>query len=153
MKDKDSSTKNIVTKLKLAEEMYDQASVNIRIDSVKDRLKMLSERKEMFLTEIYNRLAQSDQPASRTARDETSLESEQTGMELNKIIQKRNERDLLVYCIRCEEELINSYQKALTLNRMDYRERIMYKNQLTESLTLFNQLKMTKESFHYQNRL
>lgn len=64
---------------------------------------------------------------------------------------KSGVRNKLVQWLTMEEEFIIILQHLLSTGKLPDHQRSIAQHQLTESLAFYNQLKMIKESIHYQD--
>jgi hypothetical protein len=84
--------------------------------------------------------------------DQVSLELDKALIELNHIILNRNEREVLSFCIKREDELVKIYKRLIYSRSFYPFIEAMIVSQLDESIALLNELKEIKDAFAIQPR-
>jgi hypothetical protein len=142
----------LLDKLNIASQVYKKASSRIHNQLVKEQLGFLAERKVMFLESIVNEMKIEVNSDDLKMTDQVSLELDKALIELNHIILNRNEREVLSFCIKREDELVKIYKRLIYSRSFYPFIEAMIVSQLDESIALLNELKEIKDAFAIQPR-
>jgi len=150
MKGINPNIQNLIDKIKLAEEIYNRASSRSHNQPMRDQFKTLAKRKNRFLQEIADQFELDLGKHNLKISERIELEWEKAEIEVNHILIHRNERDILKYCIKREEELVDSYEKVLNNGLKNDFLIALFKSQLEDTLRILNELNQTIEAYEFE---
>jgi len=147
---------NLIDKLIIAEEVYKKASSKAHDQPMTDQIKVLAERKNILLEDVTKLLTLDMENYKVKWKDRVKAEMEKVAIELDHIYLRVNQGSILSFCIKREEELIETYKQALrekndqVLNAL-VRDVLLY--QMDESAQLLTELKEKKKSYNFSNNV
>jgi hypothetical protein len=134
----------IISKIQIVEALFKAVSPKIENEKIRRKMDEISSINYMFL--------RGRSPNSNNTNESVTNGNDElnTGYNTGEI-EDLNQRELLWLCLQKEEELVKLYQKAISYFQLTKPEDKLFKNQLHQSLTHLNQMKMAEEALHYQN--
>lgn len=138
-----AKAKALIEELKSSEALFEKATSLLTNVDLKDHLRNISKTNSGLLAEMNN--LTNDQDGKDTSTSEISSNAPEEQLE------HLSQWDLLQLCIRKEETIVTLYQKALWTIKLDNKDDTFLREHLNKALIDLNQLKMIKESVHYQN--
>lgn len=111
-----------------------------------DQLEVLQERKKKFIKDLSGMFNSSDAEDTRPEQ----IEIEKAEIEINYLILEMEIKDLIDFCIRHEQSLLNAYRKLEThtggLSDNNYNKAIL-DSQRIETLSLLHELRDTRDTY------
>lgn len=139
----DSYSDQILSKLRRVETLCDETLPILEYEQLKEDIRS-TEQTRRNLARLISENGDLDLiSTSGNGPNTTRGNGQNKASESKKLIQ------LLRDWVRVEEELVVTYQKALSVGDLTTKTRNLFQHQLAHSLILFNQLKMIKSSMHY----
>ncbi|HHP7242470.1 MAG TPA: hypothetical protein ACFCUD_12400 [Cyclobacteriaceae bacterium] len=147
----DPKVQAFIDKLRLAHEVYSKASKRIHNQPMRDQLETLSQKKRTYYQEIIDQYDVEDENNyTLKIKDRIKAELEKAGIEINHVMIRRNEREVLSFCVQREYELIEVYQQLLERNIFsDYLHAIL-STQMKETKKLIEELEATREAYNFK---
>lgn len=114
MKTLTPETRRLLEKLKMAEEIYQRASDMVHNPLMTKVFQKLAQRKSDFLTNLSVILDIDDSDIQLRSRERLRVELEKIRQEIDNILLRLNEGEVLHFCIKREYELISMYHNVLS---------------------------------------
>ena len=137
-----SRTQEIKAKIQAVDVLFRKASKKIDNSILRKKMDDILTLNSCFLKDLDDKITI---PELEETKREVETRKHQNRMD------GLNEKELLWMCLNNEEELVKLYQKAISYYQLNKPEDRLFKKQLYTSLSHFNQMKMIRESLHYQN--
>jgi hypothetical protein len=133
----------LIEELKSSEKLFDKATSLLTNADLKDHLKNISGTNSNLLAEMNSFINEQNGKDNSSSEIAPNLSEEQ--------LEHLTQWDLVQLCIRKEEMIVTLYQKALSTFKLDNKDDSFLREHLNKALIDLNQLKMIKESVHYQH--
>ncbi len=147
----DPKVQAFIDKLRLAYEVYSKASKRIHNQPMRDQLETLSQKKRTYYQEIIDQYDVEDENNyTLNIKDRIKAELEKAGIEINHVMIRRNEREVLSFCVQREHELIEVYQQLLERNIFSDYLRAILSTQMKETKNLIEELEATREAYNFK---
>ena len=149
MKTLSPDIQNLTDKLKVAEEIYEKASSRVHNRPMRDQLKLISKKKEEYLTELSVDMGTNLNTRNINLSERIHLELEKAEIEISHLLIRRNENDILSFCIQREQELVQSYLNGVIEAQKSNEKISILLRQLEETKRLLEELKETKKAYEF----
>ena len=97
----------------MAEEVYFQASQKIHSETIKDEMEKFVRNKKNLLKNLSRLFHVDSGDLGLTIQERIEVELEKTGMKVDKLYLRMNQKEVLGYCIKREKELLEAFKQVL----------------------------------------
>ncbi|QSE95900.1 DUF2383 domain-containing protein [Fulvivirga lutea] len=150
MNNKKTKIKQLIKKLKMAEEIYKRASIKVHDRPMTEYFAALANKKNGFIDTLVANSQLGQENVSIGVKDRFRVEMEKIGIEVNSILIRLNEFELMDFCIKREEELVSMYQNVLNeYDDQDFVEKMIL-DQLVYSKDILIRLNEKKDTYEYK---
>lgn len=139
MEIKISKLEQLIAKLTMAEEIYEQASKKVHDQPMSEYFSTLARKKRNFIDTLSSEMHLNGQ-------------EEKIGFEINSIVVRLKQYELLDFCGKREEELISMYQNLLNEYFDEEYKQKMILTQMVDSKDVLIKLNDKKAALQYQSR-
>jgi len=143
------SLQNLLDKLFIAEEIYKKAADRVHNVPMTDQFNQIAQQKANFLTELEAELGLESGEVSINFKDKIQVVLDKVGIEVNHIILNRNERALLTFCIKRDEELVKMYDDIMKSDLIDDNIQQLVARQKKETAQVISELTKTREAYQF----
>lgn len=150
METKSEKLKNLVEKIKMAEDIYEQAAEKVSHDSMKDYFHSLAKLKGSYLDKMDGLLQLDTEDIQFNLKSRLKLEIEKISIEIDSIFLRLNQGEILSFCVKREEELISMYHNVLSNQNGDQSIISLLNKQMDESMTILEELKEKLNAYDFE---
>lgn len=140
---------SLIDKLTIALEVYERAVQRAQDEIIKDVFRELTSRTKIFIREISSLFDFDLDKHEVELKDRIRIELDKIRIEINHLILKRKDSDLLKFSIEQENELIDMYDKILAEGKYNDLINTVIKNQLNESKKMLDEINLTLDTYEY----
>ena len=119
MSDLQNGINTLIDKLTLAKEVYSTGAEKVHDKPTAMKLEILAERKGIFLSELNDVLDSEVKDRDLPVQERIKVEIEKLTMEVDHLLLRINEGEVLKQCIGREDDLSDIYDKLLHLEEID----------------------------------
>jgi len=140
---------HLLEKLKMAEEIFTKAAVKINNKSTAETLKEMSNRKKVFLYDIEKLLPYDSEDIQVNTLNQVRLQLEKMGIEIDSILLRLSEGEILSFCLKRQEEAISMYHNVIESGIPNEPLMALVKEQLSTSENEYDELSKRKEPYNF----
>jgi hypothetical protein len=143
---------SILSKLETGQRLYVMASKKIHNAPMTDRFQVLSDQKERFIKELEQVFKLNSYEYKIAYEDRVKLLMEKAGIELDNIFIRRNEKEVISFCLNREKELLVEYNALMREYSFDGTHRSYLVSQRDFTHEVIKKLEETYESYNFLNK-
>lgn len=138
----------LIEKLKLAEEVYKRAADKIHSDKMSEDLVKMSNAHMNLKDSLVKEIDLPLKDVSIGLKDQIKVSIEKLGMEVDDILLRLNQKEVLSYCIKREKEIIDAYKTLVNNKSLSEKEQNRFKALSLESEKRVNGFEKIKEEYY-----
>lgn len=140
---------HLIEKLIMAEEIFSRAALKVHNEPMTKYLKVIADRKKVFLYDLTKLLQLDSDQIKLNTKDRIRVQLEKLGLEVDNILLRLNDGEVLSFCIKREEELVSMYHNALIKDQDESLVTALILHQLKESKEELDELILKKEPYNF----
>lgn len=143
----------LIDQLIIAKEIYSTGADKVSDQPTANQMHLLAERKNIFLSELNNVLDWEINNYDLPISERIKVELDKINIEVDHLLLPINEGEVIRFCVIKEQQLIDSYERVLHLDRLALpgsNLKSILVNQLHYSMELLAELKEIKATYELE---